>query len=292
MSQKPYRTCISDINDHVISVATSIKYFRERRHERHKTPKIHQCRIVLKKFGQKFFQIVFLHGEVLFPTFFCFSDMYNIPAAGILRHVRHYLVKVYVWNQSVQFFNSCFMFFVANITTDFLIKNKHFRRLIDFEEHDIDYISVVYTKKSKNIKMLLDFKYFKFNFSVAGLKLQPFFQSSKWLKNGSDFCPKCRMGSRTKLLFHFFWPWSNTAHHLISHIFGKKNDYKFLHQKDHILVIRLIVKKDIRQRINVHLEKVMKTTDLEAEEICSQSEASRRQKALFFLFFSISSSRW
>ena len=57
------------------------------------------------------------------------------------------------------------MFFVANITTDFLIKNKHFRRLIDFEEHDIRYISVFYSKKSKNIKMLLDFKYFKFNFS-------------------------------------------------------------------------------------------------------------------------------
>ena len=63
------------------------------------------------------------------------------------------------------------MFFVANITTDFLIKNKHFRRLIDFEEHDIDYISVFFTKKSKNEKRLLDIKYFKFNFSVAGLKL-------------------------------------------------------------------------------------------------------------------------
>ena len=128
---------ISDINDHVISVATSIKYFRERRHERQKTPKIHQCRIVLKKFGQKFFQIVFLHGEVLFPPFFlCFLD-------------------------------------------------------------------ALY-KRNKNVKMLLDFKYFKFNFSVAGLKLQPFFQSSKWLKNSSDFCPKCRMGSRTKIIFHFF----------------------------------------------------------------------------------------
>ena len=124
---------ISDINDHVISVTTSIKYFRERRQ---KTPKIHQWRIVLKKFGQKFFQAVFLHGEVLFPTFFYFSDVLNIPAAGILRHVRHYLVNVHVWNQRVQFFNSCFMFFVVNITTDFLIKNKHFRRLIDFEERD------------------------------------------------------------------------------------------------------------------------------------------------------------
>ena len=29
---------------------------------------------------------------------------------GILRHVRLYLVNVYVWNQRVQFFNSCFMF--------------------------------------------------------------------------------------------------------------------------------------------------------------------------------------
>ena len=153
-------------------------------------------------------------------------------------------------------------------------------------------VSVLYTKKAKNSKRLLKFKYFKFNFSVAGLKLQPFFQSSKWLKNGSDFCPKCRMGSRTKLLFHFFWPWSNTAHRFMSHIFGNKSDHKFLHQKDHILVIRLIVKKDIRQRINVHLEKVMKTTDFEAEEICSQSEASRGEKPFFSLFFSISSSRW
>ena len=63
------------------------------------------------------------------------------------------------------------MFFVANITTDFLIKNKHFRRLIDFEEHDMHYVSVFFTKKSKNEKRLLDIKYFKFNFSVAGLKL-------------------------------------------------------------------------------------------------------------------------
>ena len=112
------------------------------------------------------------------------------------------------------------------------------------------------------------------------------------LKNGSDFCPKRRMGSRTKLLFQFFSPWSNTAHHLMSHIFGNKSDHKFLHEKDHILVITLIVKKDIRQRINVHLENVMKTTDFEAEEICSQSEAFRGQKPFFFAFFSISSSRW
>ena len=70
----------------------------------------------------------------------------------------------------------------------------------------------------------------------------------------------------------------------MSHIFGNKSDHKFLHQKDHILVIRLFVKKDIRQRINVHLENVMKTTDFEAEEIFSQSEASRRQKAFFSRF--------
>ena len=73
----------------------------------------------------------------------------------------------------------------------------------------------------------------------------------------------------------------------MSHIFGNKSDHKFLHQKDHILVITLIVKKDIRQRINVHLENVMKTTDFEAEEICSQSEASRGQKAFFFAFLVI-----
>ena len=70
----------------------------------------------------------------------------------------------------------------------------------------------------------------------------------------------------------------------MSHIFGNKSDHKFLHQKDHILVITLIVKKDIRQRINVHLENVMKTTDFEAEEICSQSEASRGQKPFFSRF--------
>ena len=160
------------------------------------------------------------------------------------------------------------------------------------KEKKLATFTCLYTKKSKNKRTLLKYKYLKFNFSVAGLKLQPFFQSSKWLKNGSDFCPKRRMGSRTKLLFQFFSPWSNTAHHLMSHIFGNKSDHKFLHQKDHILVITLIVKKDIRQRINVHLENVMKTTDFEAEEICSQSEASRGQKPFFFAFFSISSSRW
>ena len=72
----------------------------------------------------------------------------------------------------------------------------------------------------------------------------------------------------------------------MSHIFGNKSDHKFLHQKDHILVITLIVKKDIRQRINEHLENVMKITDFEAEEICSQSEASRGQKPFFFSRFS------
>ena len=82
---------ISDINDHVISVATSIKYFRERRHERQKTRKNHQCRIVLKNFGQKFFRAVFLHGEVLFPIFFGFSDMLNIPAANFSRAVSCFL---------------------------------------------------------------------------------------------------------------------------------------------------------------------------------------------------------
>ena len=65
----------------------------------------------------------------------------------------------------------------------------------------------------------------------------------------------------------------------MSHNFGNKSDHKFLHQKDHILVIRLIVKKDIRQRINEHLENVMKTTDFETEEICSQGEASKGKKA-------------
>ena len=147
-------------------------------------------------------------------------------------------------------------------------------------------------KKSKNRKALLQYKYLKFNFSVAGLKLQPFFQSSKWLKNGWDFCPKRRMGSRTKLLFQFFSPWSNTAHHLMSHIFGNKNKWPQISSSKRSHFGTLIVKRDVRQRINVHLENVMKTTDFEAEEICSQSEASRGQKPFFFAFFSISSSRW
>ena len=36
----------------------------------------------------------------------------------------------------------------------------------------------------------------------------------------------------------------------------------------------------------MHLENVMKTTDFEAEEICSQSEAFRGQKPFFFSHFS------
>ena len=78
----------------------------------------------------------------------------------------------------------------------------------------------------------------------------------------------------------------------MSHIFGNKSDHKFLHQKDHISVITLIVKKDIRQRINAHLENVMKTTDFEAEEICSKVKHVEGKKRFFFAFFSISSSRW
>ena len=38
-------------------------------------------------------------------------------------------------------------------------------------ERVLSNIDFVYTKKSKNIKMLSDLKYFKFKFSVAGLKL-------------------------------------------------------------------------------------------------------------------------
>ena len=82
----------------------------------------------------------------------------------------------------------------------------------------------------------------------------------------------------------------------MKHLEGKKRFFScfsaFLLLDGNFLVIRLIVKKDIRQRINVHLEIVVTTKDLEAEEICSQSEASRGQKAFFFAFFSISSSRW
>eukprot|EP00493_Phyllostaurus_siculus_P022611 UN22945 len=48
------------------------------------------------------------------------------------------------------------------------------------------------------------------------------------------------MPSRTKFIFHHISPRSNTAHHLILHIFGNKTYYKCLLQNDNKLVIRLI----------------------------------------------------
>ena len=44
----------------------------------------------------------------------------------------------------------------------------------------------------------------------------------------------------------------------------------FLHLGGHILVIRLIVKKDLGKSKNANLEKVMETTDFETEKVCPQ----------------------
>ena len=87
---------------------------------------------------------------------------------------------------------------------------------------------------------------------------------------------------KDNFVFSVYITISNTACRII---LVTKVTTNFFIKIDHILVITLIVKKDIKQRINVHLENVMKTTDFEAEEICSQSEASRGQKAFFFRVF-------
>ena len=44
----------------------------------------------------------------------------------------------------------------------------------------------------------------------------------------------------------------------------------FLHLDGHILVIRLIVKKDFGKK-NANLEKIMEATDFETEKVCPQS---------------------
>ena len=59
----------------------------------------------------------------------------------------------------------------------------------------------------------------------------------------------------------------------MSPFFGNKNQRNFFITSDHILVIRLIVKKDFEKPKYAHRENVMETTDFEGKEILSQSEA-------------------
>ena len=59
----------------------------------------------------------------------------------------------------------------------------------------------------------------------------------------------------------------------MSPFFGNKNQRNFFITSDHILVIRLIVKKDIQKQKNANRKHVMETTDFEGKEILSQSEA-------------------
>ena len=63
--------------------------------------------------------------------------------------------------------------------------------------------------------------------------------------------------------------------HKVKPLEGKKRFFSrfsaFLHLDGHILVIRLIVKKDFGKSKNGNLEKVMETTDFETEKVCPQS---------------------
>jgi hypothetical protein len=61
----------------------------------------------------------------------------------------------------------------------------------------------------------------------------------------------------------------------VKHLEGKNRFFSrfsaFLHLDGHILVIRLIVKKDLGKGKNGNLEKVKETTDFETEKVCPQS---------------------
>ena len=63
--------------------------------------------------------------------------------------------------------------------------------------------------------------------------------------------------------------------HKVKHLEGKNRFFSrfsaFLHLDGHVLVIRLIVKKDFGKSKNANLEKVMETTDFETEKVCPQS---------------------
>ena len=63
--------------------------------------------------------------------------------------------------------------------------------------------------------------------------------------------------------------------HKVKHLEGKNRFFSrfsaFLHLDGHILVIRLIAKKDLEKSKNGNLEKVMETTDFETEKVCPQS---------------------
>ena len=58
---------------------------------------------------------------------------------------------------------------------------------------------------------------------LVGLFLKPIFESSKCFKKAWNFSPKCRMVSRTKLLFQFRWQYCNIAiFHFPWHLLKKK----------------------------------------------------------------------
>ena len=63
--------------------------------------------------------------------------------------------------------------------------------------------------------------------------------------------------------------------HKVKHLEGKNRFFSrfsaFLHLDGHILVIRLIVKKDFGKRKKAILEKVLEATDFETEKVCPQS---------------------
>ena len=58
-------------------------------------------------------------------------------------------------------------------------------------------------KKSKNEKRLLDIKYFKFNFSVAGLKPQPFFRAQIGSKTAQISVRNVEWGQEQSYFFTF-----------------------------------------------------------------------------------------
>ena len=62
--------------------------------------------------------------------------------------------------------------------------------------------------------------------------------------------------------------------HKVKHLEGKNRFFSrfsaFLHLDGHILVIRLIVKKDLGKNKNEYLEKIMERTN-ETEKVCPQN---------------------
>jgi len=68
----------------------------------------------------------------------------------------------------------CRIFFGNKSDHIFLHEKDHiFDVQLIVKEVSLAALTFLFTKKSKNRKALLQYKYLKFNFSVAGLKLQP-----------------------------------------------------------------------------------------------------------------------